>query len=357
MKKLVINKWKEFSIAEIFYTKPYKDTLQVPTGAMIPRKDLKEGTIPRITVSNYNNGILGYYSNLSNKNYRVYENFISVSFLGTVFYHSGKASLDMKVHCLKPINHELNVYTAMFLITVIKKAISKFAYSDQLSSTILPLLKIKLPAINNSPNWKYMYFYMYNIMTKTTINLKQLLQYDTEKSPIDISKWKRFHLYDNNLFTIDMGTKLDKAKMTSINPTINFIGRANSNNGITAFVDAIDNLPAYKPGLLTLSLEGEYLGSCFVQPKLFYTSQNVVVLIPKWNMPFTIKQFIATMIFKESRTYYKAFSNELNRHIKKDFSFYLPTTESGTPNWSYMNNYMKKIFFNTKTTFNKLYYI
>ena len=52
MKKLVINKSKEFSIAEIFYTKPYKDTLQVPTGAMIPRKDLKEGTIPRITVSN-----------------------------------------------------------------------------------------------------------------------------------------------------------------------------------------------------------------------------------------------------------------------------------------------------------------
>ena len=91
---------------------------------------------------------------------------------------------------------------------------------------------------------------------------------------------------------------------------------------------------------MTVSLGGEYLGSCFIQPKPFYTSQNVIVLIPKWDMPFAVKEFIATMIFKESQTYYKAFVEELNRHIKTGFSFWLPVTSAGKPNWGYIEEFM-----------------
>ena len=135
--------------------------------------------------------------------------------------------------------------------------------------------------------------------------------------------------------------------MTINNPTINFVGRANANNGITACVDEISGLPPYPAGYLTVSLGGEYLGSCFIQPKPFYTSQNVIVLIPRTQMSFNVKQFIATMIFKESRTHYKAFVDELNRHIKTDFSFYLPITNLGTPDFEYMEKYIQNI--NKKT--------
>ncbi len=60
-------------------------------------------------------------------------------------------------------------------------------------------------------------------------------------------------------------------------------------------------------------------------------------------MSDNIKRFIGTMIFKESRTYYKAFIDELNRYIKTDFSFYLPTANNNQPDWEYMENYMKNI--------------
>ena len=60
-------------------------------------------------------------------------------------------------------------------------------------------------------------------------------------------------------------------------------------------------------------------------------------------MPFGVKQFIATMIFRESRLYYKAFIDELNRHIKTDFSFYLPVEASGEPDWGYMDEYISNI--------------
>ena len=66
-------------------------------------------------------------------------------------------------------------------------------------------------------------------------------------------------------------------------------------------VNEIKELPPYKAGCLTLALGGAYLGSCFIQEEPFYTSQNVVVLIPKENITFEAKQFIATAIFKESQ--------------------------------------------------------
>ena len=160
---------------------------------------------------------------------------------------------------------------------------------------------------------------------------------------IDVSRYKRFHLYDDDLFTIDSGTKLDKIKMSNESPSINFVGRANANNGVTDYIDEIEGLKPYEAGLLTISLGGEYLGSCFVQDKPFYTSQNVNVLIPKHEMSYYCKKYIATMVFKEGRLHYKAFIDELNRHMKTDFTIPLPVDENGNIDWSYMEQYMKDV--------------
>lgn len=155
--------------------------------------------------------------------------------------------------------------------------------------------------------------------------------------------WKRFHLYDDDLFTIDNGTKLDKIKMTNNNPTINFVGRANANNGVTDYIDEIDGLKPYDAGNLTISLGGEYLGACFIQERPFYTSQNVNVLIPKHPMSDYCKRFISTMIFREGRLHYKAFIDELNRHMRTDFTILLPVTSENKLDWNYMEQYMRMI--------------
>lgn len=155
--------------------------------------------------------------------------------------------------------------------------------------------------------------------------------------------WKRFHLYDDLLFFIDSGNKFDKSKMSMLNPTINLVSRSNNNNGISCAVDEISDIEPYEAGNMTLALGGEYLGSCFIQENAFYTSQNVNVLIPKWDMSDYIKRFISFIIFKESRLYYKAFDNELNRHIKTDFSILLPVDKNGIPDWNYMEEYIKLI--------------
>ena len=133
------------------------------------------------------------------------------------------------------------------------------------------------------PDWAFMDAYMSRMLQISEANLATLRQADGNKHTIDITKWKRFHLYDEGLFEIDMGTNIDRVQMTQTTP------------------DRLEELEPYDAGNITLSLGGD-LGSCFIQPDRFYTSQNVVVLIPKWKMPFEVKQFIATMIFRESKS-------------------------------------------------------
>lgn len=176
---------------------------------------------------------------------------------------------------------------------------------------------------------------------ESTSNLTSYLD-RAEPIKINIEKFRKFNLYDKSLFEIFSGNKLDKKNMTEIRPTINFIGRSNLNNGITSKVDRIINIEPYKAGDMTLALGG-YLGSCFIQKEPFYTSQNVNVLRAKNNISINCKIFIATMIFKESQLYYKAFEDELNRHIKKDFSILLPVKNDNTPDWDYMEKYIEKI--------------
>lgn len=165
---------------------------------------------------------------------------------------------------------------------------------------------------------------------------------------IDISNWQDFHIYD--IFNIDMGTKLDMVKMKIINPKINFVGRASTNNGVTGKVDLINGIKPYNAGDMTLALGGSYLGSCFIQDEPFYTSQNVIVLSPKENITDYAKRFISTAIRKESSLHYRAFLNELNPHIKTDFTFKLPVTANKVPDYEYMSNYMQMI--EKKITFN-----
>lgn len=316
----------------------------MPTGANINQKYLTEGNTPRVTVSNINNGVNKICDcTIKTPDYRVYENFISVSFLGSVFYHKDKSSLDMKVHCLKPINNTLNTNTGLYLCSIIKKSIQNISYSDQISSTTLPKIKFLLPVTESKlPDWEYMNKYMEILKPKLDEHIKNLNDINSMLiNTLNTNEWMEFKIYD--IFEIDSGNKLDKSKMDTSLEIVNFVGRSNFNNGITQKVNIINGVTPFKSGNLTLALGGAYLGSCFIQCGDFYTSQNVVVLKPKLKISLEAKQFIATAIFKESQNNYQAFIKELNKHIKTDFKFMLPADELGEPDYTFMENYIKNI--------------
>lgn len=313
---------------------------------------IEEGSVPFVASGAFNNGIEKYV-----KTDEVLEqgNCITVSAIGGFSFYQekdfvGRGGAGSAIKIL--YNKNLNEQNALFICAVLQKTLSKYDYNSMISGSILKKESINLPINENGIDWNFMETYIKNLEPTVSRYLNQLqsIKLDSYKK-LDLKNWKRFNLYDEQLFTINSGNKLDKSKMATNNPTINFVGRSNQNNGITAEVDEIIGLKPYQKGYLTLALGGEYLGSCFIQPKDFYTSQNVNVLIPNNEISYNAKQFISIMIFKEARTYYKAFVDELNRHIKTDFSILLPVNNNEQIDWEYMENYIKTI---KETTLDKL---
>lgn len=152
-------------------------------------------------------------------------------------------------------------------------------------------------------------------------------------------QWKKFHLYDPQLFSIDSGNKFIRSKLDKTNPTINLIGGGVKNFGINSIVSKIDNVEPYPAGYMTLALGGS-VGACFIQQESFYTAQSTVVLIPNNNLSFNVKLFIASVIYATAQQHYKAFVNELSAHIRKDFTVLLPVDENNQLDYQYMENCM-----------------
>ncbi|WP_052349071.1 restriction endonuclease subunit S [Parasaccharibacter apium] len=117
------------------------------------------------------------------------------------------------------------------------------------------------------------------------------------------------------IFEVTYGSKLDLNKMTSLNPTVNFVGRSARNNGVTAYVDMLDTISPYPKGMMTVALGGSVLSS-FLQNKPFYTAQNVSVLKPKKAMTDQEKLFYCIVI--NSNAYrYSACGREANRTLRQ----------------------------------------
>ena len=137
---------------------------------------------------------------------------------------------------------------------------------------------------------------------------------------IDVADWKEFLLKD--LFVIEYGNKFDNDKMSHDNPTINFVSRTAKNNGVSDVVDEIPGCAPYARGDITVALGGS-IGTCSIQLEPFYTGQNVAVLKSN-NYSILTKLFISQLIQTECSIKYCAFGRELNKHIKTDFSIYMP---------------------------------
>ncbi|MEN8626385.1 restriction endonuclease subunit S [Psychrobacter proteolyticus] len=117
-----------------------------------------------------------------------------------------------------------------------------------------------------------------------------------------------------DIFDVSYGSKLDLNKMTQVDPKIDFVGRSQKNNGVSAKVDLIRGVKPYKPGLITVALGGSVLSS-FLQVNPFYTSQNVAVLNALQVMSEQEKLFYCYVIYANAFRF-SACGREANRTLK-----------------------------------------
>lgn len=143
--------------------------------------------------------------------------------------------------------------------------------------------------------------------------------------------WKLFQL--GKLFDIKKGKRLTKANMKpGLTP---FIGAIDDNNGITAYIEQ----PALHPGkTMTVNYNGNGVAEAFYQPVPYRCSDDVHALYPRFELTPRIALFLATVIRQEKYRFSYGRKWHLARMEKAEIR--LPATESGEPDWKFMELYI-----------------
>lgn len=137
----------------------------------------------------------------------------------------------------------------------------------------------------------------------------------------------------SEIFNIEYGNKLNLNAMTIDAKGVNFVSRSSKNLGVVETVKKIPGIEPYESGMITVTLGGTYLLSSFIQPKAFYTAQNIKVLSPKTDMSFSLKAYYCLCI-SNNRFKYTSHGREANKSLDE---IMVPSLSS-VPDWINAHN-------------------
>jgi hypothetical protein len=150
----------------------------------------------------------------------------------------------------------------------------------------------------------------------------------------DAADWKPFALQD--IFDIRKGQRLTKANM--LPGGVPYVGASDTANGVTA---RIGQMPIHEGGTISVSYNGS-VAEAFYQPQPYWATDDVNVLYSKgFKLTPAIALFICTIIRMEK--YRFNYGRKWHLERMRESLIKLPTTKSGEPDWTYMENYIKKL--------------
>lgn len=152
-------------------------------------------------------------------------------------------------------------------------------------------------------------------------------------SVLEVSNWKTFNLTD--LFTLKNGSGTPKAEDDGTYPIVT---STTTNNGVSGYTNDDTNLisgPA-----ITISIRGG--GNAFFQSEPFVASLNALILEPKdFNLTENVGVFISKLLDLSCSKYSYGRIRSMTRVSTETIK--LPVTPEGTPDWAFMEEYMKQI--------------
>ena len=324
--------WREFFIEEIFDILP---------GKRLTKSEMIAGDTPFIGASDSNNGVTAF---VGNENNSADENFLSVSYNGSVcecFYQPYRClcSDDVKRFHLK--NHAGNKYIYLFLANVIKQQKGKYNYGYKFNESRMRRQKIFLPVTEDgSPDFDYMENYMRAIEGKLLQRYRDFVrEVDAVKVPPFNEKiWRSFII--GELFRLEAGKAKGLNHLEQDASGISYLGATNRNNAVLTFVRPVENL-IQRGNCIAFIRNGEgSVGYSVYKREDFIATSDITCGYADFLNEF-IGMFITTVADKVRGKYnfnYKRSDTRL-----KNERLMLPVTEDGSPDFEYMEAYVKNL--------------
>ena len=207
----------------------------------------------------------------------------------------------------------------LFYCMCIQSNAYRYSYGRQANKT---LKDIEVP--DNAPEWEN----STPIAPITTQNISPKLPQQQQ--------WAEYRMGD--LFRFVKGRRLTKADM--IEGDTNYLGAISENNGVRQHIQvAPKDISA--PNCITVNYNGS-VGEAFYQAEPFWASDDVNILYADgWEMNKYNALFIVTVI--KANRYRFSYGRKWTLEKMKDTILKLPQSEEGTPDFVYMEDYIKAL--------------
>ena len=330
MTQIDTSKWGKFRVGDLFETFH---------GERLKKSDRIEGSTPFVTAGSENQGVADYI--VTEKKYF---NAITINVFGNCFYHDGTLFGDDNIYFL--ISNNISEYSKLFITTIINSTLKeKYSFFHQFRQKDLDTLAINLPSTpDNFPDWQFMEDYMKEITKLATKRVEKLKEEKTQ-TKIDTSNWKKFKV--GELFDVANGKKYP----SSIRQTgeLPLISTTANNNGISDYIK--DRNDGVYSNCITVAYSGS-VGATFYHKEKVFVGETVIALLPKFKMNQYSGLFICSILSKINSKF--SYTQKIKVLQYKNEAISLPVTPEGTPDFDYMENYMKEITEKAKKKFSNI---
>ena len=324
--------WKDFRLLDYF---------RHEKGNQNNMAELRPGAFPLVSARNANNGYKDFVS--ENEKKHSFEGFCLTinndgdGGAGISYYQPCKMLLDSHVTALYP-KASMTEEILKFFSACITAQREKFGHGYPLNNTRLSVFRVMLP-VDESGNPDYAFMEQY-IKEREQQIIQNYIDYIGDNvqigeegiTPLNQKEWKEFFVED--VVTILPGRDIyDAERIPGKTP---YVSSSSVNNGICHFVNnANDTLEA---NCISVNRNGS-VGFAFYHPYEALFSNDCRKLRPKYKSNY-ISLFIATQITAQRNKYsygYKMGTARLKRQ-----KIMLPTTDNGTPDYDYMEQYVRQ---------------
>lgn len=301
------------------------DLFDIKYGNGLSLQDCKKDNdgIPFVSRGSQNNGIDDYIEELEDEPINL-ANTISVAVSGSVmeaFLQKRPYYTGYHVLILTPKESMTDV-EMLYYCTCLRANKYRYSYGRQANKTLKDIL---IPDKTEIPQW---------VLT-AKINLPSAIPLKSKETPIlNTDTWKEFMLTE--LFSVkgSKTTPLDELEEYG-KGKYPYITTQAVNNGVAGFYDF------YTEQGNCLTVDSAVLGYCSYRDHDFSASDHVEILKPKFSLNKEIALFLVTIINKEQYRY--SYGRKASQTKLKNTKIKLPALPDGTPDWDFMENYIKSL--------------
>lgn len=321
--------WKYFKLGELI-TEIYKAKAHAKV-ELTTSTNKKDGYIPFVTRTEENNSVDCYV--LKNDLQQIEDGNAIVIGDTTATISYQPEAFGTGDHIIVLRADWINPFTSLFIISILKRERFRYSYGRAFLINLIINTTILLPVNkDNLPDWKWIEKYICSLKYKR-ITTKNIIS----NTPLNVSSWKEYKL--EYLFYFRKGTRLIKEDMEEGN--VNYLGAISSNNGVRQKI-ACEESDLYAPNCITVNYNGS-VGEAFYQKDTFWASDDVNVLYAKdwWQLNVYRAMFIITII--RANKYKFDYGRKWTMEKMKESTVLLPTKTDGSPDWEWMENYIKSL--------------